>query len=267
MRDTLKRLEALVEHPEVTPGTNRIVPIDRYMRSPRNDADGPAGKLSRKISKKSGVYARRAKKKAGMRARKPKSTERERENNAAKKRDMERREAANKDRKGKRKKNLIRRAVDAIKNKVGDRKLRRLAAKLDELIGDESLECTDIGEAKVVVYQAIAAGYQGHEFVPADVAADRAFGYVRDRKLIEVALQALTDAGTLARGRDGEYWLAERMATNGDSGGHTTDTNFPVGTRPFRVGRKKAKGIKKTIVPRAIETGNDPGPNRDFKVE
>lgn len=195
MRDLIERLETLVEHPEVTPGVNRIVPIDAYMRSPRNDADGPAGQLSRKVSKKSGVYARRAKKKAGMRSSKPKPTERERENNAAKQVDVKRREAADKDRSGKRKKSLIRRAVDAIKNKVGDRKLRRLAAKLDEWI------------------------------------------------------------------------LAESPTHNGMSAGRTVNLNFPVGTKPFRVGRKKAKGLKKTIVPRAIETGNDPGPNRDFKVE
>ncbi len=259
MRELLERLE-LLEHPEVVPGVNRVVSIDAYMRSPRNDSRGAVGKLT----KKAGVYARRQKKARTKKAQSKKATGKTMQS---------KRKVANDDREKKRKKGFLRRVADKVSGAVGDRRLRKLAAKLDEAIDDEpsydidDLECTDIGEAKVVVYQAIASGYQGHRFVPADVAADRAFGYVRDRKLVEAAIQALLDAGTLARGRDGEYWLAESPTHNSDTAGRTADLNMPAGTKPFKVGRKKARGLKKTIVPRAIDTGNDPGPNRDFKAK
>ncbi len=59
--------------------------------------------------------------------------------------------------------------------------------------------------------------------------------------------------------------LTERRATNGDTGGDPATIAMPEGTR-FVVGRKKRK-TKKTLVPRAIETGNDPGKNLDFKAD
>lgn len=74
---------------------------------------------------------------------------------------------------------------------------------------EDDLSGPDVGEAKLVVLQAIKSGHRGHRAVPADVVADRAYSYLRDMKLVTMAVEDLLKAGTIASGQDGELVVSE----------------------------------------------------------
>ncbi len=85
--------------------------------------------------------------------------------------------------------------------------MRSLLESIESRIDpDDDLSGPDIGEATVVVYQAVKSGYQGVRGVPSDVVASRAYRYVRDRGLIIQAVEDLLERGKLRRGRDGELY-------------------------------------------------------------
>lgn len=131
--------------------------------------------------------------------------------------------------------------------------LENLASRIDP---EDELSGPDLGEAKVVVVQAVGAGWQGHRIVPGDVAADRAFGYLRDRGLVSRAIDELVREGKVDRGRDGELSLVqEGTPRNGAQPATVQSVDEPEKTR-FKVGRRKRK--KKRPYTGAIEGGNDP---------
>lgn len=83
--------------------------------------------------------------------------------------------------------------------------LENIESRIDP---DDELSGPDIGEAILVVYQAIKAGHQGKRGVPTDVVADRAYGYIRDMRLVSQAMEDLVERGKVLRGQDGELYVS-----------------------------------------------------------
>ena len=87
-------------------------------------------------------------------------------------------------------------------------RLERSTVRSARIDPDDDLSGPDIGEAVAVVYQAVREGYQGQPGVPVDVVASRAYGYIRDMKLVTQAVDEMLECGKLNRGQDGELYVA-----------------------------------------------------------